>query len=83
LIVGHPDGGFAGDKHFPGIGRLKKARDMEERRFAGAGRGDQGDRLPGPQAKIGAAQDFERRPGLIVAAFDPFKTKRRRGHGYS
>jgi hypothetical protein len=56
---------------------------MEERRFAGAGRGDQRDRLPGPQAKIGAAQDFERGPRLIVTAFDLFEAKRRRGHGYS
>ena len=83
LIVGHPDGGFAGDKHFPRVGRLKKARNVEERRFAGTGRSDQRDRLPGPQAKIGAAQDFERRPRLIVAAFDLFKTKLRSGHGYS
>jgi hypothetical protein len=83
LIVGHPDGAFAGDKYFPGVGWLKKARDMEERRFAGPGRGDQRDRLPGPQAKIGAAQDFEWTPRLIVAAFDLFKTKRRSGHGYS
>ena len=29
LILGHPDGRFAGDKHFPGIGCFKKASDME------------------------------------------------------
>ena len=29
LIVGHPDGGFAGDIHFPGVGFFEKARDME------------------------------------------------------
>ena len=56
---------------------------MEERRFAGAGRGDQRDRLAGPKAKIGAAQDLKRRPRLIVAAFDLFEAKRRSGHGYS
>jgi hypothetical protein len=83
LIVGHPDGGFAGDKHFPSVGRLEKARNMEERRFAGTGRGDQRDRLPRPEAKIGAAQNFERRPRLNVAAFDLFEAKRRRRHGYS
>jgi hypothetical protein len=56
---------------------------MEERRFAGARWRHKRDRLPTPQAKIGAAQNFERRPRLIIAAFDLFKAKRRRGHGYS
>ena len=48
----------ASDKHFPGVGALQKARDMEERRLAGARSGDQRDRLSSPQAKIGAAQNF-------------------------
>ncbi len=51
---------------------------MEKRRFAGAGRSNQRNRLPGPQAKISAAQDFERSPRLLVAAFDLIETERRR-----
>ena len=63
--------GCAGDKHFAGVGPLEKARDMQERRFAGAGRRDQRDRLARPQRKNRRRAKLRascRR--LPVAAFD-------------
>ena len=57
-VIAQCDRRFASDKHFPGVGALQTACDMEERRLAGARSGDQRDRLSSPQAKIGAAQNF-------------------------
>ena len=81
--IAHADRGLTGDIHLSRIGLFEKAGDMEKRRFAGAGGRDQRDGLPCPQAKIRAAQNFERRARLVVAAFELVEMERRSGHGYS
>ena len=42
------------------VGLLEQARDVQQRRLAGAGRRDQRDDLARPDREIGAAQDLER-----------------------
>ena len=43
---------------------FEQAGDVQQRRFAGAGRRDQRHRLPAPDRKLGALQNIERRIAL-------------------
>ncbi len=49
---------------------FEQAGNVQQRRLAGARRRDQRDRLAGPDRKLGALEDFERRGALAVGASD-------------
>ena len=74
----------AADEHLAAIRLLEQAGDMQEGRFAGAGRRHEGDDLARHDAKLRAAQDLEEAVPLRVAAFHPRQAKGRlvrRRHG--
>ena len=48
------------DKDFAGIGMLEQAGDVQQRRFAGAGRPHQRHRLAGPDRELDALENVER-----------------------
>ncbi len=48
------------DIDFATVRVLQQAGDMQQRRFADAGRRDQRDRLAGPERKLGALEDVQR-----------------------
>src|SRR5207245_10498081 len=59
----------ARDIDFALVGALEQAGDMQQRRFARAGRRHQRNRLPRPQRQLDAVEDDERRLALHVLAF--------------
>ncbi len=70
LGIGQPGRRLAADIDLARVLVLQQAGDVQQRRLAGAGRRDEGDRLPLPDHEIGAAQDVERVLALRVAALD-------------
>ena len=69
LDVGQLRGRRARDIDLAVVGALQQARDMQQRRLAGARRRHQRHRLPRPQRKLGAVEDGQRRLALRVLAF--------------
>src|SRR4051812_1457909 len=63
-------GGGAVDIDLAVFGMLQQAGDMQQRRFAGAGRRDQRNRLAGPDRKLRTTQNVERGRPLRVATLD-------------
>ena len=68
--VGQLRGRGGVDIDLAGVGMFEQTRDVQKRRFAGAGRPDQRHRLAGPYRKLGAAQDVERRIALAELPAD-------------
>ena len=56
---------------------FEQARDVQQRRFAGAGRPDQRHRLAGPYRELGAAQHVERRIALAELPADAVQENER------
>ncbi len=61
LDVAQVRGGDGVDIDFAGIGMLEQAGDVQQRRFSRSRRRDQSHRLAGPDRKLGAFENVERR----------------------
>ena len=70
LHVGEVRGRDRVDIDFAGVGMFEQAGNMQQRRFAGAGRRDQRHRLAGPYRKLGALENVERRVALTELPAD-------------
>ena len=68
--IGQVGGRRGVDIDFAGVGMFEQARNVQKRRFAGAGRSDQRHRLAGPYRELGAAQHVERRIALAELPAD-------------
>src|SRR6202022_169257 len=68
LDVGQSGSRRAADIDFAVVGAFEQAGDMQQRRFAGARRRYQGDRLSRPQRELGAVEDRQRGCPLRVLA---------------
>ena len=83
LVIGQDRGGAAVDIDVAVVGMLQQAGDMQQRRFAGAGRRHQRHRLPGPDRQFGAVEDMQRGVALPVVALDVVQEQDRNFLGLS
>ncbi len=73
LGIGQARGRRAADINLALVGCFQQARDMQQGRFARAGRRHQRHRLPGPQRQLGAVENREHRFALPVLAANAVK----------
>ena len=84
LVVGKPGAGMAVDEDLAGIGLLEKTGNVEQRRLAGAGRGDERDGLAASQREIGPLEDRQQGLALAVVPFDALEFQSdARSHAFS